>query len=79
MERSPSPCVPLTGTPPGSSVEVDFFALEAHEIARVRDLGIREGARLRIIQSNGQMVVGLDASRIGLPHEVAAGIFVRDL
>lgn len=78
MARSASPCVPLTGTPAGLRVEVDFFTLDTPDAARIRDLGIREGSQLRIIQSNGQLVVGLEQSRIGLPHEVAAGIFVRD-
>ncbi|MBW2230690.1 MAG: ferrous iron transport protein A [Deltaproteobacteria bacterium] len=73
------PAIPLTLVPQGPAVEVCFFSLDDHAASRLRDLGIREGAEIHIISNQQGMIVGIGASRIAIPADLAAGVFVEEM
>jgi len=59
------------------AVVTSFDALNG-EAARLRDLGIREGSRIRIVLSSpNQLIIGVDQARVGLPRKVANLVMVR--
>lgn len=49
--------------------------VEGDEAQRLRDLGIREGASVRLMANAALCVVGLGACRIALRQEVASRLF----
>lgn len=42
---------------------------------RLRDMGLREGAQVEVIQNSDKLIVRLAGCRIGLRRDVAADIF----
>lgn len=78
--RSPrGPAIPLSAAPQGPAVEVCFVCLGDVAVQRLRDVGIREGAVLRIISNQRRMIVGIGPSRVAVAAELAAGVFVEEV
>ena len=78
--RSPrGPAIPLTAAPLGPSFEVCFFSLADGASSSLRELGIREGAVIRVISNQRRLIVGIEASRVAIPAELAAGVFVEEV
>ncbi len=71
--------VPLSAAPYGAALQVCFFALGERVAKPLRDVGVREGAQLRIISSHQRLIVGLGPSRIAIAADVAAGVFVEEV
>ncbi len=63
---------PLTSFSDGANILLDFIGGEAAQ--RLRDLGLREGALVAIVQNTGNLIVGVAGSRIGLRRELAMHI-----
>lgn len=76
--RSMGSCIPLDTIRVSQEAVITSFDALNGEAARLRDLGIREGSRIRIILSSpNQMIVAIDQARIGLPKKVASLVMVR--
>lgn len=72
--------VPLTSIQTSREAVITSFAINNGEAARLRDLGIREGCRVRIVLSGpNQMIVAVDQARVGMPRNVADLVMVRKL
>lgn len=63
---------PLTTFSVGSDVLVDVIGSDA--ACRLRDVGVREGASIGIVHNNGNVIVRVAGSRIGLRREIARRI-----
>ena len=72
------PPFPLAAAAPGRPVGVRLIALPEEAAGRLRDLGIREGAVIRVVRSEGRLIVRIGESRVGVPAELAAAIFVEE-
>ncbi len=69
---------PLTCFGRGQQVCISCINVEGEEAQRLRDLGLREGACVRLMANAALCVVGLGACRIALRHEVASRLFVTE-
>jgi len=76
--RNECPSVSLDTVAVSQEAVITSFDALNGEAARLRDLGIREGSRVRIILSTAnQMIVGVDQARVGLPKTLAGQVLVR--
>ena len=66
---------PLTSFRIGSTIILAFMGLDPENAQRMRDLGLREGACVVILQNADNLIVGIADSRIGLRREIAMQIF----
>jgi Fe2+ transport system protein FeoA len=74
------PCIPLASIKVSQEAVITSFDALNGEASRLRDLGIREGSRVRIILSGpNQMIVAVDQARVGLPRNVADLVLVRQV
>lgn len=75
-----NPCISLDTIRVSQEAVITSFNALNGEAARLRDLGIREGCRVRIILSSpNQMIVAVDQARVGLPKKVASLVMVRQV
>ncbi len=73
------PPVPLGSIPTGRSVEIFALGLVRELAARLRELGVREGAIARVVhRAGGQVILGIDEARIAVAHDAAAHMLVRE-
>ena len=63
---------PLTSFSDGAHILLDFIGGEAAQ--RLRDLGLREGALVAVVQNTGNLIVRVAGCRIGLRRELAMHI-----
>jgi len=63
---------PLTSFKDGANILLDFIGGEAAH--RLRDLGLREGALVAVVQNTGNLIVCVAGCRIGLRRELAMHI-----
>ncbi len=74
------PCITLDTIGVSQEAVITSFDALNGEASRLRDLGIREGSRIRIILSSpNQMIVAVDQARVGLPKNVASLVVVRQV
>lgn len=66
---------PLTSFGSGTDIELAFLGLEPAIAQRMRELGLREGARVAIVQNTDKLIVCVSNSRIGLRSEIAMQIY----
>ncbi len=66
---------PLTSFRNGSDIQLAFLGLEPAIAQRVRELGLREGVHVAILQNSDKLIVRVSGSRIGLRRELAMRIF----
>ncbi|MCP5039991.1 MAG: ferrous iron transport protein A [bacterium] len=76
---APSPAIPLAAARRNQAVEIRFFAFADHVAKPLRDVGLREGAALRIVSSHRRVIVAIGTSRIAVAADLAAGVFVEEL
>lgn len=70
--------LPLSETTVGESVVVVDFVGDDSLKNRLRDLGLRRGARLKILgEQSGSMIVLFDECRLAMGPELAQGLVVR--
>ncbi len=65
----PAPLATFRG---GTNILLNVVSGEAAQ--RMRDLGLREGALVAVVQNTGNLIVRVAGSRIGLRHEMAMQI-----
>lgn len=63
---------PLTTFSSGTDILLNFVGSEAAQ--RLRDLGVREGALIAIVQNTGNLIIRVAGCRIGLRRELALQI-----
>ena len=69
---------PLCSYKKGSHLLLESIGLESSEAQRLRDLGLREGANVSVIQNTDKMIVCVAECRIGLRRELAMHVLARD-
>lgn len=73
------PPVPLGSVPTGRRVQIFALLLASEVAARLRELGVREGATARVVhRAGGQVVLGVDEGRIAVATEAASRVLVRE-
>ncbi|MBE2187324.1 MAG: ferrous iron transport protein A [Rhodothermales bacterium] len=73
------PPAPLSCHPKGSDVCIAWLSLPEADAARMRDLGLREGACVNVVQAGAACVVALGGCRLALQREVADRLFAAPL
>ncbi len=68
----------LCGVDRGRSVLVTHVASESGDIARLRELGIDHGRRLRVVQLGDPIICQVGECRIGLCRRLARCVYVDD-
>ncbi len=66
---------PLSSFRHGCEVVVCHLACEG--ACRLRDVGLREGALVSVLQNSGNVIVRAEGCRIGLRKELAMNILAR--
>ena len=75
---APFDAAPLTCLARGAQGCIAWMGLEGSEAQRLRDLGLREGACVGVVQNGASCIVALGSGcRLALRREVAAKLFVR--
>ncbi len=69
-------CSALCCAERGDCVLVRFLLGSASESARLREMGLCEGARLQVLRHGNPLVVRVADSRLGLAHAVAERVLV---
>ncbi len=69
---------PLTCFGRGQQVCIAAMAVDDDEATRLREMGLCEGACVRLMTNAALCVVGLGACRIALRHEVASRLFATE-
>jgi len=73
---SPAAPVRLSQLPAGSIAKFHASELAADDAALLRALGLTDRCRVRVCKAGEPCIVQVQATRIGLSHEVAEGILV---
>lgn len=55
----------------GTRVRLEAMSMDAVEAQRLREMGLREGMQLAIIQNTQNLIVGVIAGRIGIRRDLA--------
>ena len=71
------PPAPLTSFADGADLVVS--AVDGNAEHRLRDVGLREGAFVAVLQNTGDLIVRVAGSRIGLRREMAAHILATPI
>lgn len=70
-----APLAPVTSFPTGDSVQIEVLGVAEPVACRLRQLGVREGCKARILNAGDKCVLAIGQSRIALRKEVAMGLF----
>jgi len=62
---------PMTRFRSGTRVRLEAMSMDAVEAQRLREMGLREGMQLAIIQNTQNLIVGVIAGRIGIRRDLA--------
>lgn len=71
----PPALAPVSSFPTGDSVQIEVLGVAEAVACRLRQLGVREGCRARILTAGDKCVLAIGESRIALRKEVAMGLF----
>lgn len=74
-----APPAPLSCHPQGADVCIAWLSVDEADAARLRDLGLREGACVNVVQNGAACVVALGGCRLALQRELADGLFATSL
>ena len=72
-------CTALCCARAGQCVLIEQLCNDAAEAARLRDLGLCEGAQVEILRHGHPIVVRVCDARFGLAHKVAEKVLCRDV
>lgn len=77
----PSPCAscPLAHCAAGVEATVICISCPAHDAARLRSLGVYEGARVGVVDTRSGVLVDVRGARLALGAKVVAAITVLPL
>ena len=67
--------MPLTCFGQGCRVHLAYMALDPDAAGRLRDMGVREGACLSILQNNDKLICHVGGSRLGVQRELAMQLY----
>lgn len=67
--------MPLTCFGNGCHVQLEFMALEPEAAGRLRDMGLREGACICILQNADKLICHVGGCRLGVQRELAMQLF----
>ena len=70
---------PLSCHPTGASVCIAWMGMPDADAARLRDLGLREGACVSVVRNDGACVVSLGGCRLALQRELADHLYASSL
>lgn len=68
--------VPLSSCPCSHRTDVVVCTVAGEAEHKLRDMGVREGATLSVLNTSGNVIVRLAGCRIGLRREVASCVLV---
>jgi Fe2+ transport system protein FeoA len=71
-------CFPMSQARAGSNVVIDRFEGLADESLRIREMGLFEGQRVRVVHSSDPLICQIEYARVGLARRLAHRIFVRN-
>jgi Fe2+ transport system protein FeoA len=72
-----SHCSALCCARSGQCAVVSHINCEANEAARLRDLGVREGAIVTVVRDGDPLVIGVEDARFGIGRSAAMNIFCQ--
>lgn len=67
-------CTALCCAKSGQSACVTQLIGDAHEAARLRDLGLREGARVTVLRDGDPLMVKIESARFGIGRAAAMNV-----
>ena len=67
--------MPLTCFGQGCRVQLEYMALDPDAAGRLRDLGVREGTCLCILQNTDKLIFHVGGSRLGVQRELAMQLY----
>lgn len=70
-------CSALCCARAGQCAVVSHINCEASEAARLRDLGVREGAIVTVVRDGDPLVIGVEDARFGIGRSAAMNIFCQ--
>jgi len=70
-------CTALCCAKSGQCAVVAHLVGDADEAARLRDLGVREGAVVTVLQDGNPLVVKIDEARLGIGRSAALNVMCR--
>ena len=70
---------PLSCHPTGASVCIAWMGMAEADASRLRDLGLREGACVRVVRNDNACVVSLGGCRLALQRELADHLYASSL
>ena len=70
-------CTALCCALSGQSADILYFVGDAGEAAMLRDLGVREGARVTVVRDGDPLVVKVDNARFGIGRSAATQVICR--
>lgn len=76
MDEHRASCSALCCASRGDCVLVRFLLGSPSEAARLREMGLCEGARVQVLRHGSPIVVRVADSRLGLAHAVAERVLV---
>jgi len=68
--------VPLTDLDVGTRAQLQTTRLDEQTRSLLRALGLTDGSRLRVCKRGEPFIIQVRATRIGVSHAVAAGLYV---
>lgn len=70
-------CTALCCATSGQSADILYFVGDVNEAAMLRDLGVREGARVTVLRDGDPLVVKVDNARFGIGRSAATKVICR--
>ncbi len=70
-------CTALCCARTGQCALISHLSCEAAEAARLRDLGVREGAVVTVVRDGDPLVIGVEDARFGIGRSAATKIFCQ--
>jgi len=70
-------CTALCCAASGQSADIVELIGDAEEAAMLRDLGVREGARVTVLRDGDPLVVKVDNARFGIGRNAANNVLCR--
>jgi ferrous iron transport protein A len=68
---------PLKMLAAGQCARIDQLVGRPEEVHRLKELGMREGVSIEMLQSGSTCIVKLDGSKLAFRHDEAFGVLVR--
>ncbi|GMV95978.1 MAG: hypothetical protein AMXMBFR83_03470 [Phycisphaerae bacterium] len=67
----------MTGARPGDELRIHSVRADNHQTQRLRELGVLEGRRIKVITNNDPLICEIGESRFGVCRRLARCILVE--